>query len=64
MARWLIDYRHMILAALWATLTIPAWIWWRDSVFYVIIVSHYANLVSELAAHHALRAHQQTNETS
>lgn len=36
-------------AALWAGLTLAALKWWPDSVAFVIIMSGYANVVSDLS---------------
>lgn len=47
--------RHLVLAALWAVLVIPAVLWWADSIIFVILLSLYANFEASLAAHHALR---------
>jgi hypothetical protein len=35
---------HRISATFWALLLIPALIWWRDSVTFVILASVYANI--------------------
>ncbi|AFF28330.1 hypothetical protein FDI09_gp63 [Mycobacterium phage Twister] len=56
MKKKLWENRHLVMAGVWATVTIPAAIWWPDSVLWVIIVSHWANFVGELAAHHSLKA--------
>ncbi|QLF84473.1 hypothetical protein SEA_TOPANGA_32 [Mycobacterium phage Topanga] len=50
------------MAGFWGIVTVPAAIWWPDSVLWVIIVSHWANFVGELAAHHALKAEKQGGE--
>jgi hypothetical protein len=52
----ILEYRHLIMAGFWAAVTIPAAIWWPESVLWVIVVSHYANFVGEVSAHHAERA--------
>jgi hypothetical protein len=52
-----LERRHLILAGFWAVLIVPTVLWWRDSVLWVAFLSLYANIASELAAHHALRAH-------
>ena len=42
---WIVDNRHLVMAGAWVGLTIPAAIWWPESVLWVIVVSHYANFV-------------------
>lgn len=54
----LVKNRHLIMAGFWVAVTVPAAIWWPDSVLWVIVVSHYANFVGEIAAHHSNRAHK------
>lgn len=48
-------YRHLVLAGVWAVLVVPALLWWKDSIIFVILLSLYANFESSLAAHHALQ---------
>jgi hypothetical protein len=38
-----------VRAAIWAVLTLCALKWWPDSVAFVIIMSGYANVVSDLS---------------
>lgn len=49
------ERRHMILAVTWVVLAIPALLWWKDSVLFVIILSLYANMEASLAAYNAQR---------
>lgn len=49
------DYRHLVLAGLWAVLVVPALLWWKESIIFVILLSLYANFEASVAAHHALR---------
>lgn len=44
---------HRTSALIWLTLIIPALIWWRDSVTFVIVASIYANLKSDWSASEA-----------
>ncbi len=41
---------HRGCALVWALLTIPALLWWPDSVAFVIIASIYANVKSDWGA--------------
>lgn len=60
---WLRDNRHQLIAYAWVAVTVPAAIWWPDSVLWVIVVSHYANFETSLAAHHANRSRQADKTT-
>ena len=42
--------RHRLLLWLWTALLVPSLLWWRDAVWWVVTMSHYANLASEAAA--------------
>jgi hypothetical protein len=53
---WFLRHRHLIMAAIWVVLIVPTVAWWSDSVLWVAFLSIYANVASEIAAHHALRA--------
>ncbi len=41
---------HKCSSVVWMLLLIPSWLWWRDSVFWVIAISIYANIKSDWAA--------------
>lgn len=57
MALW--RYRHLFLAAAWVALVIPAVLWWKESIIFVILLSLYANFEASIAAHHALRTQEE-----
>lgn len=46
---------HLILTVLWALLIIPTILWWRESVFWVALMSIYACVTSHWAAYEAAR---------
>lgn len=50
--RWLAR-RHLILGWVWIVLAVPALLWWKDSVLFVILLSLYANAEASFAAHQA-----------
>lgn len=52
-AREWLDRRHLILGWLWIVLAVPALVWWKDSVLFVILLSLYANAEASFAAHQA-----------
>lgn len=41
---------HQGLAIGWALMLIPAWLWWQESILFVIVASVYANAVGEWSA--------------
>lgn len=41
---------HRLRALVWLALAVPAVLFWRDSVLFVILASVYANVVSDLGA--------------
>ena len=47
---------HLILALVWAMLTIPTLLWWKNSILWVSLISIYAIVVSHLAAYSAAHA--------
>lgn len=48
------------LAILWLALSVPAMIWWRDSVAFLVFVSVYANVAGHVSAWQAARAERAT----
>jgi hypothetical protein len=59
MERWH-SHHHLYEAYFWVIMTYPAWVWWKDSVFYLIIVSHYANYKTAVGAHEGRQARRNT----
>ena len=41
---------HRVSAIVWALLLIPALLWWRESLWFVIVASIYANVKSDWGA--------------
>ena len=54
---------HLVAAVMWVGLAIPALIWWKDSVLWVILISIYANIVGHLSGYSAARADQAAEES-
>jgi hypothetical protein len=51
--KWLKDNLHLVLAWVWVVLAIPAILWWKESIIFVILLSLYANFETSMAAHEA-----------
>ena len=47
---------HSWAAWFWFAMIIPSWFWFRSNVFWLIVVSLYANLATEWGAWQATRA--------
>ena len=47
---------HLALALVWAVLTIPTLLWWKNSILWVSLMSIYAIVISHLAAYSAAHA--------
>jgi hypothetical protein len=47
---------HAGATVVWALLTVPTVLWWRESVFWVALISVWANVVSHASAYEAARA--------
>lgn len=52
---------HLVLALVWAMLTIPTLLWWKNSILWVSLMSIYAIVVSHLAAYSAAHAEKAAN---
>ncbi|EKK5547770.1 monooxygenase [Enterobacter hormaechei] len=52
----LIAKMHLVLALVWAILTIPTLLWWKNSILWVSLMSIYAIVISHLAAYSAAHA--------
>ena len=48
------------LAIIWLILSIPAMMWWRNSVAFLVFVSVYANVAGHVSAWQAARAEKAT----
>jgi hypothetical protein len=44
---------HGVLTVVWLVLIVPAVLWWKDSVPFLVIVSVYANVAGHWAAYEA-----------
>lgn len=59
--RWLRRF-HLTMMAAWAAAAVPGLIWWKDAVWFVVVMSLYANFAAEFAAYQGARA--ETKEES
>lgn len=55
MAVWLRRF-HLFMIFVWAGLSVPGLLLWRDAVWFVVVMSLYANLAAEFAAYQGARA--------
>lgn len=54
---------HLLMMTVWALLTIPTLLIWKESVLWVALMSLYANFVGHFSAYQGSRA-EQANESS
>lgn len=50
---------QLILTLVWASLFVPALLWWKESVPFLVFVSVYANFVGHWAAWEAAQAKEE-----
>lgn len=53
------DEHHLVEAYFWVALLAPAYFWWSESVFFLIVVSLYANYKTAISAHEGRRGRQE-----
>jgi uncharacterized protein YacL len=53
---------HLALALVWAVLTIPTLLWWKNSILWVSLMSIYAIVISHLAAYSAAHAEKAASQ--
>jgi len=53
---------HLLATILWACLLPPTLLWWRESVFWVAIMSWYANVVGHWSAYQSARSEESGND--
>jgi hypothetical protein len=53
---------HAAMTVFWLLLTIPALIWWKESILYVILLSQWANLASHWSGFQAAHAEKRVKE--
>lgn len=47
---------HLTMILVWLGLAIPGLLIWRDAVWFVVVMSLYANIAAEFAAYQGARA--------
>ena len=53
---------HAVLAAAWLLLAVPAVLWWRNSVSFVVFASVYANVAGHWGAYQAAKGERDLKE--
>ena len=54
MATWLRRF-HLTMICVWVGLAVPGLTIWRESIWFVVLMSLYANVAGEFAAYQAAR---------
>lgn len=55
---------HAGLTVFWMLMTIPALIWWKESILYVVLISQWANVAAHWASFQGAHAEKRTKEQS
>jgi hypothetical protein len=59
----ILKHLHAALTVTWLALSVPAVLWWKNSVPFLVFASVYANVASHWAAWQATRAEDNTPTT-
>lgn len=62
MLKFLKNNHHFIMGCMWIGLAIPTFIWWKESVLWVALMSIYANTEASFGAHRAKKAEDKQDE--
>ena len=54
---------NLALLVFWTVLLVPSLLWWRDSIIWVVVMSHYALIAAHLSALMAAKAEQKVDES-
>lgn len=49
---------HLVMIVVWCALSVPGLLWWRDAVWFVVVMSLWANVAGEFAAYQAARTEE------
>lgn len=61
MAKFL-KYYHLVMMGVWPLLAIPALLWWKDSLVFVILLSLYANFAGDFSGYQGSRAEEENSK--
>lgn len=61
MAKFL-KYYHLVMMGVWPILAIPALLWWKDSLVFVILLSLYANFAGDFSGYQGSRAEEENSK--
>lgn len=53
---------HLVMMFVWPALAIPAVLFWKDSIIFVICLSLYANFAGDFAGYQGARAEESNEE--
>lgn len=54
---------HLAMMLVWAGLAVPGLLIWRDAVWFVVVMSLYANFAAEFAAYQGARAEESNGDS-
>lgn len=53
---------HAVMTIVWLLLVVPTLLWWRDSIFWVALMSVWANFASHFSAWQSARTEDAVTE--
>lgn len=54
---------HLAMMCVWPVLAVPAVLWWKDSIIFVILLSLYANFAGDFSGYQGSRAEEENSES-
>lgn len=51
-----LKYGNLLFTVVWVILVVPSWLWWKNSILWVIFISLWANIGTHFSAYIAARA--------
>lgn len=52
---------HLAMVVVWVGLSVPGLTIWRDAIWFIVLMSLWANIAGEFAAYQAARAEENQN---
>lgn len=56
-----LSYFHLVSTWVWGLLLIPSLLWWKDAIFWVVLMSWWANFETSFGAYQASRAERRAD---
>lgn len=53
---------HAVMTVVWMTLAVPSFLWWKESLLWVIAMSLWANVAGHWSGYQAAHAEKRTKQ--